>query len=699
MDAAEVILPKVLQLLHLSVDQRRLRPVGEGHLVQLHRIHLEDVETCAIEHKLAAGEALGDDFLVHAHRLEKLCALVALQTGDAHLAHDLQDTSVRGFPEVLDALVQREVGPPDAEEAEVAKVGVDGIAAEAKEAAEVMDLMGIRSFHDQCNLRTELLGNEVLMYGTHGEERADRNTTLARAAVRQDEDGGAIAQNRGFGLLADLLQALLQQIVSSGRAVRLPGSRLRLAEAVGHVQHDGRHTVGLQTEESVVAARAEDRGVQEDTSAGLRGGLEEPPLRAHWARQRHHVGLTDRINRRIRGLRKELEEVVERLARHPGHTGQRHIGAHGAQGLRTGLHHGSQEHLHLLVGVAGVGEQRQHPFVHQSRVRGIETAWLLVEQLLDQRRVRLGLRTQSVLDLDAVSLQEVSIGLLLRIAHLQLVILDELPLAEVHQEHAAWTQASFKLHLLLWDIHDSDLGGENEPLVLGDVEAAWTEAVSIQRGAELDTIGEANQGRAIPRLHDAGQVLVESFLLRLHAIGILPSFRDHHHDNLCQLAGTCGEQELHDVVQQRRVTADVLVHGEESIQLRTAEGRGVVHQCLPGADRVAIACQSVDLAVVGNASERVGTVPRWEGVRRETRVHDCQEGCALLRLEVQVVLEKLVGLELALVHNRAGRKGAHKDLAVTQRDGAAEEEEARLQVETFELLRRDLGRTCVLAGV
>ena len=55
------------------------------------------------------------------------------------VAHDLQDTSVKGFPEVLDALVQREVGPPDAEEAEVAKVGVDGIAAEAKEAAEVMD--------------------------------------------------------------------------------------------------------------------------------------------------------------------------------------------------------------------------------------------------------------------------------------------------------------------------------------------------------------------------------------------------------------------------------------------------------------------------------------------------------------------------------------------------------------------------------
>mmetsp|Transcript_89151 Transcript_89151/g.212858 ORF Transcript_89151/g.212858 Transcript_89151/m.212858 type:complete len:478 (-) Transcript_89151:1832-3265(-) len=273
MDAAEVILPKVLQLLHLGIDQWGLRPVREGHLVQLHRIHLEDVETCAIEHKLAAGEALGDDFLVHAHRLEKLRALVALQTGDAHLAHDLQDPSVRGLAEVLDALVEGEVGPPDAEQAEVAKVGVDGVTAKAKEAAEVMDLMGIGSFHDQGDLRTELLGNQVLMHGTHGEERADRHATLTGAAVREDEDGGAIAQDRCFGLLADLLQALLQQVVSAGCAVRLPGSRLRLAKAIGHVQHDGRHTVSLQTEESVVAVRAEDRGVQEDTPAGLRGGL------------------------------------------------------------------------------------------------------------------------------------------------------------------------------------------------------------------------------------------------------------------------------------------------------------------------------------------------------------------------------------------------------------------------------------------
>ena len=38
------------------------------------------------------------------------------------MAHDLQDTSVRGLAEVLDALVEGEVGPPDAEQAEVALV-------------------------------------------------------------------------------------------------------------------------------------------------------------------------------------------------------------------------------------------------------------------------------------------------------------------------------------------------------------------------------------------------------------------------------------------------------------------------------------------------------------------------------------------------------------------------------------------------
>ena len=51
--------------------------------------------------------------------------------------------------------------------------------------------------------------HDLLMHGTHGEERADRHAALTGAAMREDEDGGAIAQDRCFGLLADLLQALL----------------------------------------------------------------------------------------------------------------------------------------------------------------------------------------------------------------------------------------------------------------------------------------------------------------------------------------------------------------------------------------------------------------------------------------------------------------------------------------------------------
>mmetsp|Transcript_54993 Transcript_54993/g.128327 ORF Transcript_54993/g.128327 Transcript_54993/m.128327 type:complete len:302 (-) Transcript_54993:2443-3348(-) len=47
-DAAEVVLSEVLQLLHLIVHQGRLGPVRECHLVQLHRVHLEDVEACAV---------------------------------------------------------------------------------------------------------------------------------------------------------------------------------------------------------------------------------------------------------------------------------------------------------------------------------------------------------------------------------------------------------------------------------------------------------------------------------------------------------------------------------------------------------------------------------------------------------------------------------------------------------------------------
>mmetsp|Transcript_54993 Transcript_54993/g.128326 ORF Transcript_54993/g.128326 Transcript_54993/m.128326 type:complete len:542 (-) Transcript_54993:553-2178(-) len=541
-----------------------------------------------------------------------------------------------------------------------------------------MDLMGISRFHNQGNLGPQLLGNEGLVHSANGQKGAHGHTALVRPAVRQDQDGGPVAQNRRLGLLADLVQALLEQVVASGSTVRLTGTGLGLIEAVGHVQDHGWHAVSLKAEEGVVAARAQDGGIQKNTSTGLRRRLQEPPLRANRTGQRHDIGLTDWVDGWVCRLGKELEEVVERLAGHARHACQGDVRAHRAQWLSSSLDHRGEKHLHLLVCVACVGQEWDHSLVHQGDVRGVEAARLLIKKVLNESSIRLRLWPQSVLNLDAVLFQVVCVRLLFGITHLEFAVLNELSLREVHEQHLARTQAAFEFDIFLWHIHHAHLRGQDEPLVLGDVEAAWSETVAVQRGAELDTVGEADKSRTIPRLHQARQILVEGLLFGLHAVRVLPGLRDYHHDHLSQVTCSSSKQQLHHVVQEGRVTADVLVHREECVQGSSAEGRRVIHQRLACADGVPVAGQSVDLTVVGNASERVSTVPGREGVCGEPRVHNGKEGRAAFCLEVQVILEKLVGFELPFVHNCAGRKGAHEDFPVAQCDGTAEQEKPGL---------------------
>jgi hypothetical protein len=46
-------------------------------------------------------------------------------------------------------------------------------------------------------------------------------------------------------------------------------------------------------------------------------------------------------------------------------------------------------------------------------------------------------------------------------------------------------------------------------IIVGDQVARRAQAVAVQRGADLAAVGEGNGGRAVPRLHQRGMVLVE----------------------------------------------------------------------------------------------------------------------------------------------------------------------------------------------
>ena len=67
--------------------------------------------------------------------------------------------------------------------------------------------------------------------------------------------------------------------------------------------------------------------------AVLRRLVQDVALGADVAGERHHHLFADRIDRRVGDLREQLLEVVEQRLRLVGETGQRRVGAHGADRL------------------------------------------------------------------------------------------------------------------------------------------------------------------------------------------------------------------------------------------------------------------------------------------------------------------------------------------------------------------------------
>ncbi len=99
-------------------------------------------------------------------------------------------------------------------------------------------------------------------------------------------------------------------------------------------------------------AVGEDGVLELERVAVLRSFGENVALDADVTAQRHHQLFADRIDGRISNLREELLEVIEERLRLIGETGERRIGAHGADGLLAIGGHGSEDEADIFIGVA-----------------------------------------------------------------------------------------------------------------------------------------------------------------------------------------------------------------------------------------------------------------------------------------------------------------------------------------------------------
>ncbi len=92
-----------------------------------------------------SAKAIVDQLLAHADGFEDLRAAVGVESGDAHLAHDLEQALVHCLCEVFQALFDGDrpgLAPfaDDVGDGRIGEVWVDRVGAVADEAGKVMDL-------------------------------------------------------------------------------------------------------------------------------------------------------------------------------------------------------------------------------------------------------------------------------------------------------------------------------------------------------------------------------------------------------------------------------------------------------------------------------------------------------------------------------------------------------------------------------
>ena len=140
----------------------------------------------------------------------------------------------------------------------------------------------------------------------------------------------------------------------------------------------------------------------------------------------------------------------------------------------------------------------------------------------------------------------------------------------------------------------------------------------------------------------------------------LPRLGDHHQHGVGQAAAT-EVQQFEDLVEARGVRGARGADREDLVDVVVGAEDVGVDERLARPHPVLVAGDGVDLAVVGDAAERVRQRPRRERVGREARVHDAQRAGQPLVLQVQVERLELRGGEHALVDERLTGKAWEVD--------------------------------------
>ena len=508
------------------------------------------------------------------------------------------------------------------------QVRVDRLGAVAGEQGEVVHLACRAGLHHQPGAGAQAAVDQVLVHCRGGQQRRDRHALAAGVAVRHDQDVVALA-DRVDGLGTQRGQPRLDALLAPRRRigdVQFEAAELAVGVApdladlghVGHIEHRLRH---FQPQRRIDVVDVQQVGLRPDEG-----------------HQRHHQLLTNRVDRRVGDLGEQLAEVlVQRLVLLGQHR-QRRVVAHRADRLLAVVRHRQQLELEILQRVA-------------------ERA-LALHQLLARGRFDAADRQVVQPDADVFDplLVRPRVGQLV----LDLAVVDDATGLHVDQQHAAGLQPPLFHDARLGHGEHAGLGSEDHQVVVGDQVTRRTQAVAVQRGADLATVGEGDRGRAVPRFHHRRVVFVERAAVVVHQRVTFPRLGNHHHHRVRQRVAGHGQQ-FEAVVERGGVGLARVDQRPQLGQVLAEHRRG---DCAGArVEPVDVALDRVDLAIVRDHAVGMGELPGGKRVGGKALVHHRQRGDRARVGEVGVVGADLAGQQQALVdHGAAGHRG-HEVLA------------------------------------
>ena len=599
------------------------RAVGIGGAVAGENFLRDDIEADAADARGGPREVVVDDGLVETEGFEHLGAAVTLDRGDAHLGHDLDDALGRRLHQVLTGGLVIDAGeqrfPDHAIDRLERHVGINRGGAIADEEREVVHFTRVTGLDDDGDAGAETFADQIVVQAGDGEQRRHGCEFLRHAAVGEDEDVGLVFLDVAAGHHAQFFHRLCEALLAAGDA-----------------EEDGQHG-GLETRQIGAADLGEllvgeNRILQLHATAGGRLRVEEIAFGTETGLGGSDDFFANGVDRGIGDLRKELFEVIVEQARLIGEHGERRVVAHRADGFDAILGHRHENDALVFVGVT------EGDLALEQR----DVVGLVVLRCLGQ-----------VAEVHEMLVEPLAVGTGVADLVLEFFVGDDPALRRVHEKHLAGLDAAFFDDLFSGNRQHAGLGSDDDKTVLGDVVTRGAQAVAVEDAADLDAVSERDRSGAVPRLHQAGVILVKRAAIVGHGLMVGPRLGDHHHHGVRERAS--GEdEELERIVEHRRIGA-VRVDDRQDFLDIVAEGRAVEER-LAGVHPIDVAAEGVDFAVVGDVAVRMRALPAGKRVRRETRVDDREGRLHRGVDEVGKILRDLLGEEHAFVDERLHRE-------------------------------------------